>query len=85
MVRVTIELLPGGFEKGKRTLGVIEIANDGTSADRRFGNYTAELSHAGMFFGKRKGPFKRAKVRGFLRSLSPYRLLCRILRAAKEE
>jgi hypothetical protein len=30
MIRVTIELLPLGGELGRRTLGTIDIANDGT-------------------------------------------------------
>ncbi|MCD0459155.1 hypothetical protein [Roseiconus lacunae] len=43
MIRVTIKLVPHGIESGKRTLGVLEIANDG-SGDARNGNYTGELT-----------------------------------------
>lgn len=86
MVRVTIELVPHGDESQKRTIGLINIMNDGTSPNRAIGNYTAELMHAGRFYGKRKGVFKRAKVRGFARKiLSPYRLVFRVLREAGEQ
>lgn len=33
MIRVTVELLPHGDEKGKRTLGVMEIANSRTGSE----------------------------------------------------
>ena len=42
MLRVTIELLPSGAEEGKRTLGVIDIANDLTG-DLDTGNYVVKL------------------------------------------
>jgi hypothetical protein len=42
MLRVTIELLPRGSEEGKRTLGVLEIANDATGGEY-IGNYDAKL------------------------------------------
>jgi hypothetical protein len=43
MIRVTIELLPCGSEIGKRTLGVMEIAND-TTGGNDIGNYDATLT-----------------------------------------
>jgi hypothetical protein len=45
MIRVTIELLPFGYESGKRTLGVVEIANTGTGTERS-GNYVVRLRGA---------------------------------------
>lgn len=42
MIRVTVELLPRGSEYGKRTLGTMEIANDGTG-DQFVGNYVGEM------------------------------------------
>jgi hypothetical protein len=42
MIRVTVEILPGGFETGKRTLGVMHIAND-ASGDRFTGNYNVRM------------------------------------------
>ena len=38
MIRVTIELLPAGDESRKRTLGTMEISNDGTG-DQEIGRY----------------------------------------------
>jgi hypothetical protein len=42
MIRVTVELLPHGNEIAKRTLAVMEIANDGTGTQTT-GNYNATL------------------------------------------
>lgn len=40
MLRVTVELVPGGFEPRAETIGTVLIVNDGTgTADR--GNYNA--------------------------------------------
>jgi hypothetical protein len=83
MIVVTIELWPGGYKEKSRPLGVISITNDGTGTKEK-SNYNYVLSHAGMFFGKRKEPFKKGSVRGFFRNLSPYRLLARCLKDAGE-
>lgn len=83
MVRVTIELDAHGLGDSVRMLGVMEIVNDGTGTGE-FGNYTYTLSHAGKFFGKRSGPFKKGRVKNFKRTLSPYRLVCRCLKDAME-
>lgn len=40
MIRVTIELLPFGDLLGRKTLAVMDIANDGTG-DHRRGSYKA--------------------------------------------
>ncbi|MFO0940122.1 MAG: hypothetical protein U0930_05080 [Pirellulales bacterium] len=42
MIRVTVELVPKGIEERKRTLGVLEIAND-TTGNQEIGNYNAVL------------------------------------------
>lgn len=42
MVRVTVELIPFGREEGKRTLGVLEIANTG-EGDEHVGHYRYTL------------------------------------------
>lgn len=83
MVVVTIELWPHGNPEQIQTLGVIRIINDGTGT-LEAGNYKVEAEHAGIFRGKKKGLFKTGVVRGFMRSLSPYRLLCRSLLAIRE-
>jgi hypothetical protein len=38
VIRVTIELIPGGEEREKKTLEVVEITNDETGTER-IGNY----------------------------------------------
>jgi hypothetical protein len=83
MVRVTIELVSSKGADHNRTLGVVEIANDGTGTGE-FGNYLYRISHGGVFFGRRKGWWKKGRVMRFGRRLSPYRLLSRVLRMAGE-
>jgi hypothetical protein len=51
MIRVTVELLPLGYESGKRKLGVMYIANDGVTSretNGKRGSYDFDI------FGKRK-------------------------------
>ena len=38
MIKVTVEILPFGFEEGRRTIGEMTIANDGTG-NHETGNY----------------------------------------------
>lgn len=83
MIVVNIELWPGGDKTRARPIGVVTVANDGTGTPVA-GNYKYALSHAGAYFGRRKEPFKRGKVRGFPRRLSPYRLLARVFKDAGE-
>ena len=79
MLRVTIELVPLGREEGKRTIGVVEIANDG-SGDRTTGNYDVRLFK--HLVGKGGQVWKRGRVEGFPRqALGPYDLVFRALRA----
>ena len=39
MLRVTIELLPGGFERNKELLETVDIINIGPHSDNSKGNY----------------------------------------------
>ena len=79
MIRVTIELLPWGNEERKRTIGVVEIANDGTG-DHETGNYNATLSKEPPI-AKTRGVWKRGRVEGFPRlKYGPYDLLYRVLK-----
>lgn len=82
MLRVTIELIPHGIETQAKTIGVVEIINDGTG-NQQAGNYNVTASHAGKYFG-RSGLFKKGSVKNFYRELSPYRLLSRALKAIGE-
>lgn len=83
MIVVRIELWPHGDESSSKPLGVLVISNDGTG-NQQLGNYSVTASHAGDFYGKRKEPFKQGVVTGFLRHLSPYRLIYRALKAIGE-
>ena len=77
MIVVTIEVWPKG-EKTKATLlGVARISNDGTG-DATWGNYNCELSHSGKYVGT-PGVWKKGKVLGHERGLSPYHLVLRAL------
>ena len=46
MLRVTIDLIPYGFEDQKKSLSVIKIINDG-SGDRDTGNYRVSVTIGG--------------------------------------
>lgn len=84
MVVINIELWPLGNKTNKRNLGTIVISNDGTGTTHS-GNYNVVLSHSGIYYGKKKEPWKTGKVKGFARSLSPYHLLLKALQATLKE
>ncbi len=80
MIRVTVELLPGGFGPVKH-LGTAIITNDGTGTPTR-GNYNVQLSRRGA----PKSIWRRARVHGFPRKrLGSWHLLGRAITAALEE
>jgi hypothetical protein len=76
MIRVTIELVPGGIGK-PQLLGVAIIANSGESKDPARGNYDA-------VFATRTGKtWKAARVEDYPRqAYQPWVLLYRLLREA---
>lgn len=76
MIRVTIELVPGGVGK-PQLLGVALIANTGESTDPKRGNYTA-------VFATRTGKtWKTATVENYPRqAYQVWVLLYRLLREA---
>lgn len=57
MIRVTIDLLPGGDESRARTIGLIEIANVGGTLD--IGNYAVVLKKTPPFGGALKAAWRR--------------------------
>lgn len=61
MIRITIQLIPKGDESRARTLGTMEIANDGTGT-QDIGNYDATL-HAEYT----PSTGRKARVEGFRR------------------
>jgi hypothetical protein len=83
MLRITIELLPHGFEGNKRVLGIAEIENDG-SGTRVRGNYKYRLWGELDIAQKKTRPWKSGRVAGFYRMSSSWKLLYRCLKAALE-
>lgn len=66
MIRVTIELLPGGREKGKKLLGEMTICNDGETSDYtdgKRGSYTTCITkwNGGVWKRGRVDDFDRVK------------------------
>jgi len=80
MIRVTIELLPLGYEEGKEKIGEVIIFNDGTGTPA-IGNYKVKLMKTPKY-AKTKGVWKSGKVKDFPRlAMGPYDLLLRALAA----
>lgn len=64
MLRLTLELLPGGGEAGRKVLGVLSIANDGFATGQTggtLGDYDLRLEVPGS-------PARTARVTGFRRA-----------------
>lgn len=75
MLRVNIELWPGGRESQKRDMGTLIIANDG-SGDQEIGNYTYTISK-----WKNEGVWRRGGIKEFNRvKFGSWDLLFRVLR-----
>ena len=65
MIRITVELLPGGIERLKRTLTVAHITNNGTGSNS-WGNYSYQLEvQRGK--GESHRTWKQGTVTGFPR------------------
>jgi hypothetical protein len=74
LIRVTIELIPLGFENRKKTIGELTIVNDGTGSQTS-GNYQVTLMKSSS-----KRIWKLGTVKNFPRKrLGPYDLLLRAL------
>jgi len=64
MLEVKIDLVPFGMERLRRTIGIIELVNDGTG-DTDTGNYKYTIKDkTGSIKGEYKG-FKRIKQNAF--------------------
>ncbi len=75
MIRVTVELLPHGFEDRKRHLGTMELWNTGEGGID-VANYEGTLSK----WGRPKQVWKRGRIEGFPRQrLGPWDVLLRML------
>lgn len=60
MIRVTIELLPGGNEAHARTIGLVEICNIGGTAE--LGEYAVVLKKTPPFAGALKQAWRRGRL-----------------------
>jgi hypothetical protein len=75
MLRVTLEMVPFGVEAGKRTLGVMEIANVGGGL--AFGDYTVALrDESGAHVGS-------ARVTRYTRRAGAWTLVRKAIKAVK--
>jgi hypothetical protein len=83
MIRITIELLPLGFEDAKKIIAIGEIENDGTGNKSR-GNYKYRLWGEADLAQRKTRPWKSGEVNGFNRRWSSWRLLYLCLRHAFE-
>lgn len=61
MIRVTFEILPGGREERKRTIGLLELANLKVNEDN-FGSYVVTMAKTPPFRGALKTAWKRGRV-----------------------
>ena len=62
MIRVTIELIPGGFEAGKRTIGLIEIARS-KLLPGNYGEYVVCLKKTPPFTGALKAAWRQGRLK----------------------
>lgn len=62
MIRCTIEMLPGGDASRARTIGLVEITNDGTSLSPTYGNYVVSLKKTSPFAGALALAWRSKKV-----------------------
>lgn len=60
MIRCTIELLPGGDESRRRTIGLVEIANIG--GDGNFGQYAVVCKKTPPFEGALERAWKSGRL-----------------------
>lgn len=60
MIRVTIELLPGGNEARARTIGLVEICNIGGTAE--LGEYAVVLKKTPPFAGALSQAWRRGRL-----------------------
>lgn len=73
MLVVRVELWPKGEASLARPIAEMRISNDATG-DYERANYDVELLHSGKYWGK-PGAWKKGRVLGHLRKLSPYHLV----------
>ena len=80
MVVVKIEIWPFGEESKASEIGRMTIVNDGTGTPS-LGNYRVRLRHAKAFAKTRSGSWRKGAFGRHRRTLSPYHLVERALKA----
>lgn len=80
MIRITVEVWPGGFADGKRTIGAMNIANLSDLA--AVSDYSADIWEAGSPLTRRDERQYSVQVRGHVRSLGVWTLVSKVLKQA---
>jgi hypothetical protein len=80
VVVVKIELWPHGDSSKAKQIGQVNIALETVTQTEEIGDYSVELLHAGMYWG-RPGNWKTGRLTGHRRMLSPYHLVMRAIAA----
>lgn len=74
MLKVTVQLYPGGSSIHKKTLGIINIGNDGTGTEG-ISNYNYALCKEDL-----KTLLKQGRIEQFTRERGCYQLLYEVLK-----
>lgn len=61
MIRITFDLLPGGYEERARTIGIMEIANIATHSDGT-ADYAVAMKKTPPFAGALKAAWRKGRV-----------------------
>lgn len=61
MIRITFEMLPGGDESRKRTIGLMEVANVATYLDGT-ADYAVMMTKTPPFAGALKAAWKKGRI-----------------------
>jgi len=80
LIRITVEVWPGGFADGKRTIGAMNIANVSDLA--AVSDYKADIWEAGNPMTRRDERQCSVHVRGHVRSLGVWTLIAKVLKQA---
>ncbi len=78
MIRITIELVPYGIEKWKKTIGLMKIINDSTGT-KEIGNYKYQI------IDENGNQLYEGIYKGFPRKLRIWRLIQEIFKTIPEE
>ena len=78
MIRVTVELVPYGYEDRKKTIGTMKIIND-LSGSREMGNYRY------FIMDEDGNEIYKGVYKGFPRALKIWRLIQEIFRITPKE